>query len=112
MGAATRNSVRSDIALTGSVADALALADDVTNSPGDRLARTVGVAQAALQVTLARITRPVLINGEMGLLTDAGSTGESPIDRRITALAVSAGSIVSVYDLADPEELTGTSLFR
>lgn len=61
---------------------------------------------------LTRCTRPILVNGEMGLLTDAGSAGESPIDRRITALAVSAGRIVSVYDLANPEKLTGTPLFR
>lgn len=61
---------------------------------------------------MTRYTRPVLVNGEMGLLTDAGSSGESPVDRRITALAVSAGRIVSVYDLANPEKLTGTPLFR
>lgn len=57
---------------------------------------------------MTRYTRPILVNGEMGLLTDA----ESPVDRRITALAVSGGRIVSVYDLANPEKLTGTPLFR
>lgn len=61
---------------------------------------------------MTRYTRPVLVNGEMGLLTDAGSSGESPVDRRITALAVSSGRIVSVYDLANPDKLTGTPLFR
>ncbi|WP_030169578.1 MULTISPECIES: hypothetical protein [Actinomycetes] len=61
---------------------------------------------------MTRHTRPVLINGEMGLLTDAGIREQSPLHRRVTALAVSGGKIVAVYDLSNPDKLTGTPLFR
>jgi RNA polymerase sigma-70 factor (ECF subfamily) len=61
---------------------------------------------------MTRFTRPVLVNGEMGLLTDAGIDEQSPLHRRITALAVSGGKIVAVYDLSNPDKLTGTPLFR
>jgi RNA polymerase sigma-70 factor (ECF subfamily) len=61
---------------------------------------------------MTRYTRPVLVNGEMGLLTDAGIDAQSPLHRRITALAVSGGMITAVYDLSNPDKLTGTPLFR
>jgi RNA polymerase sigma-70 factor (ECF subfamily) len=61
---------------------------------------------------MTRYTRPVLVNGEMGLLTDAGIDEQSPLHRRITALAVSGGKIMAVYDLSNPDKLTGTPLFR
>jgi RNA polymerase sigma-70 factor (ECF subfamily) len=61
---------------------------------------------------MTRHTRPVLINGEMGLLTDAGIAVQSPLHKRVTALAVSGGKIVAVYDLSNPDKLTGTPLFR
>lgn len=61
---------------------------------------------------MTRHTRPVLINGEMGLLTDAGIGEQSPLHRRVTALAVSGGKIVALYDLSNPDKLTGTPLFR
>ena len=61
---------------------------------------------------LFEVAAPGLVNGELGLVTaGAAANDEWPaIAPRIQAMTVSAGRVVAIYDIANPDKFTGSPL--
>ena len=63
---------------------------------------------------LFEVAAPGLVNGELGMVTaGAAANDEWPaIAPRIQAMTVSAGRVVAIYDIANPDKFTGSPLGR
>ena len=61
---------------------------------------------------LFEVAAPGLVNGELGMVTaGAAANDEWPaIAPRIQAMTVSAGRVVAIYDIANPDKFTGSPL--
>jgi RNA polymerase sigma-70 factor (ECF subfamily) len=53
-------------------------------------------------------TRPVLINGDLGLYVPAmpATEGYRALDARVDAICIRDGKVVAIYDVANPDKLT------
>jgi RNA polymerase sigma-70 factor, ECF subfamily len=96
-----------DVAVVGDGGGKARTALNVVSEP-DKVARFVlGLMRQYGPSGLAS-GRLVLVNGDLGLLTDgtAGDATHRPLARRVTVVAIRDGLITAFYDVVNPDKLT------